>query len=125
MNYFKSLFVLLLIILFLQYPLFAQESRLPQDIKKLPKKARPYLKEMVFLQGGMSRVDANPRVLPLPKDTSLIVESFSKDFYVQDFMLLDHEVTNNEYRLFVDWVKALLDNACCYSIFARKISLSR
>jgi formylglycine-generating enzyme required for sulfatase activity len=80
------------------------ESNPPIEMKKLPKKAR-FFTDMVFVPDGSFTLPTNPDVLALPEDTSLIIDNFDKRFSVKGFYISDHEVTNAEYREFVNWVK--------------------
>lgn len=77
----------------------------PIEMKKLTKKARAFFTDMVFVPDGSFTLPTNPAVLALPEDTSLIIDNFDKRFSVKGFYISNHEVTNSEYREFVNWVK--------------------
>ncbi len=83
----------------------ASQTTKPIEMKNLPKKARAFFKDMVFIPDGSYTLPTNPAVLALPEDTSLIIDNFAKRLSVNGFYISNHEVTNAEYREFVNWVK--------------------
>jgi sulfatase modifying factor 1 len=73
--------------------------------KRLPKGALKYFEGMQYIRGGLcvkSRID---EITAGKNDSTLLVEFPSEMDTVTDFFISDHEVTNAEYREFIDWVR--------------------
>ena len=72
---------------------------------KLPKMARKYFDGMVFVKGG-EFIRNTPEIANfLPQDSTLCSLTDVCKVKTMDIFVSDHEVTNKEYREFVDWVK--------------------
>ena len=73
--------------------------------KKLPRKLWNYLKEMKYINGGCTGINAENRLSPTDKDTALLFFNHDKKISTNSFLLDEKEVTNKEYKEFVNWVK--------------------
>ena len=76
----------------------------PVKQKKLRTKAASYFKDMLLIEGGtfiMGRTSGSATEI----DTTLLEADIPRRVTVASFYLCSHEVTNAEYREFVNWVK--------------------
>lgn len=91
----------LLIILLLQFASFILCGQSKNDIKELSK----YLDDMIPIKADYSLTSyPGDRIISTEKDTLLILTYNHLKYNVPDFMISNHEVTNFEYRQFVNWV---------------------
>ena len=75
------------------------------NYKKLPKEARPYFEDMVYIRfGSFTSGRGFVNVIATDLDSCLIISHSPKEVSVGDFFLCSHEVTNAEYREFTTWV---------------------
>ncbi len=75
------------------------------DISKLKK--LNHFKDMVFIEGGVFSNGLTSAKPPRynPEDSALVYGAKARRISVNSFIISDHEVTNAEYREFVEWVK--------------------
>jgi sulfatase modifying factor 1 len=74
--------------------------------KKLPKELRNVLDEMQFIEGGTYTMGQIPGYLTATeRDSTLLLHTTPRRVTVGSFLISDHEVTNNEYREFTQWVR--------------------
>ncbi|MDD4236381.1 MAG: SUMF1/EgtB/PvdO family nonheme iron enzyme [Bacteroidales bacterium] len=77
-----------------------------QGYKSLPKKARKHFEGMKFIPGGTFTNGRSAQEMTFcDKDSTLLVGNLPMRVTVSSFFISDHEVTNAEYREFVNWVK--------------------
>jgi formylglycine-generating enzyme required for sulfatase activity len=88
-----------------QYGTYSDSSEKNIKQKKIPKKVRNYLKEMIFINGGCTVVKNVDLLYPSEKDTTLLFFNHSKRICTNSFLLGAKEITNKEYREFVYWVR--------------------
>ncbi|MFH2142233.1 MAG: SUMF1/EgtB/PvdO family nonheme iron enzyme [Bacteroidota bacterium] len=71
---------------------------------KLNKEAKKYFEGMKLVEGGTFSMGRTSSFKPEKTDTTLIVNNTPRRVTVSSFYISDHEVTNGEYREFVNWV---------------------
>lgn len=77
-----------------------------QGYKSLPKKARKYFEGVKFIAGESFSMGRTAQEMTYSeKDSTLLVGNLPMRVTVSSFFISDHEVTNAEYREFVNWVK--------------------
>lgn len=108
--------ILILLISISISPSFSQEWKYDNDsfevvkfikmgYKNIPKKARKYFEGMKYIEGGTFVMGNNdPNIELKDKDSTFIFIPNASRVTVSSFFISDHEVTNAEYREFVNWV---------------------
>lgn len=77
----------------------------PKEDFKLPKSAKAYFRDMVYIPEGSFAMEGSFELTPTDNDTNLLLQQQKVVVSVPGFYICDHEVTNAEYRKFVTWVK--------------------
>ncbi|HBS88765.1 MAG: hypothetical protein A2W91_04175 [Bacteroidetes bacterium GWF2_38_335] len=72
---------------------------------KIPSSAKKYMEGIKLIEGGTFSMGRTSGMFPTEKDTSLITWNTPRRVTVSSYYISDHEVTNKEYREFVNWVK--------------------
>jgi formylglycine-generating enzyme required for sulfatase activity len=73
--------------------------------KKLPRKLRKELKDMVYINEGNAKISLMDWLTPTENDTALLFFYHCKRTHNEPFLLNSKEVTNKDYKDFVGWVK--------------------
>lgn len=71
---------------------------------KLQKSAKKYFKGMKLIRAGTFSFGKTSSIIPANNDSTLIINMRPIRVSVSPYYLSDHEVTNAEYREFVNWV---------------------
>ncbi len=77
----------------------------PVKQKKLSKRAALYFKDMLLIEGGTFNMGRVSNIITTIDDTTLLESDIPRRVTVVSFYLCNHEVTNAEYREFVNWVR--------------------
>jgi len=80
--------------------------------KSIPKEGKPLIKDLVQVGGGSYIFYGTDESVQVTKNDSTLITYFldyyfseGKTIEVGEFLMSNHEVTNKEYREFVEWVK--------------------
>jgi formylglycine-generating enzyme len=76
-----------------------------QQAAKTPAAIEKHLKGMKFIEGGsFTSGRSGSEIFPGKNDTTLLVSPRQRRISLSSFYISDHEVTNAEYRMFINWV---------------------
>lgn len=78
------------------------------NLKKLPKLAAKYFKDMILIREGSFTMGRIAGINPLDQDSTLLQTFIPRRVTISSFYISDHEVTNEEYREFVYSVRDTL-----------------
>lgn len=99
----KNIFMIFSILILLNPNSFSQNKN---EISKL----KDYLAEMAYI-GKDNYVSRTQFPIILTKNDSLFINTIPQRIFISDFMISNHEVTNSDYKQFVNWVKDSIKKA--------------
>lgn len=74
-------------------------------VRKVLNRKKPYLADMQFIPSGRTTLGSYLYFEPAEKDSALLISTLPRTESIDSFFLCSHELTNKEYREFVNWVR--------------------